>query len=798
MERKITTRITALTAALAVIAGSAVSCGSKDSDEKGEKKTAKELLSATYRATEIETDVKFGNVRNITKIDEDTILIDAFDYENKSISLYTTDTEFTSFNTVNVDLGLKDGDDVDVMSSVAPDGETIAIVRLADYGDMEKPDYDDPNFDYEHFDFEEFRRNTKYTYKIYCVDIKGNVVSSNDIVGLTDEDSEEPTYVNTVTACGNGKAFLNVYGSDDKNLVVNTDGQVEKELNIEGIDWVTSFLPLSDGTVAVSGSSGMSDVKIKMLDGKSFEPVGEEIKLEEIDGNSMGQIYAGNDDYKFLMNGSTSLYGVSEDGKTTELVNWMDSDLSNGNVSALMPLENDEFVIWYNDYSSSDESNGAFYKLRKCDASELENTKVITLGVMYDDWEVNEKVSAFNKAHDDVRIKVEDYSKYNKYDEENGNTITSGLGQLKKDIVSGKAPDIIVSENTSLAKSLQNKGLFVDLYEFLEKDSELKKDDIMPNILKAGESNGKLYSLAPSFNIETYIAKKKFVDTPDWNFDQMIETYNKLPEGMKLTPIDCKEQIFSMIILTLGDCIDYEKGTCNFDTPEFNKLIDFCDKFPSQEDVINWEDEDSYSELMADDNYINDKVLLSELYLYDFSDYIQETKGVFNNEPLTFVGFPSSNGQGGLLSMRQNFSILSDASDKDLCWNFIKEFFKPADDDENGGMSGFPALRADFEKLADKAMKKPTYVDENGKTVEEDITYSIGDKEITLQPLTQEERDFIVDYIKNTSRTAYDFDPEVEMILEEEFMAYMKGEKTAKEVLDLLQSRISLLVSEQS
>ena len=114
------------------------------------------------------------------------------------------------------------------------------------------------------------------------------------------------------------------------------------------------------------------------------------------------------------------------------------------------------------------------------------------------------------------------------------------------------------------------------------------------------------------------------------------------------------------------------------------------------------------------------------------------------------------------------------------------------------GMRTFPSLRSEFEKIADESMKKPTYVDDNGKTVEEDITYNIGDKEVVLEPLTQEERDFVVDYIMNTSRTAYDFDPEVEKVLEEEMMAYMKGEKNASEVLELLQSRISLIVSEQS
>lgn len=796
MERKITTRITALTAALAVIASSAVSCG-KDNDNNKKEKNAQQLLSASYRASEITTDTKIKNVEAINRIDDNTILINTYDYEKNDVVLYKTDNDFSAFNEIDVDLGIDENADVDVNTSPSPDGQIMAVARFVDYGDMKKPDTSDPDFDPSKFDYEALRKNAKYEYKIYTVDLDGKLLSQNEIEGIVDEDSEGGVPISGVTACGDGKVIINSFGDDGKKFVVNSEGKIEKELTIDGMDWVDSFISLPDGKVAVVGSKG-NDSMIKTLDGKTFESSGDDLKLNEVDINGMNNLYAGTGKYTFLANSSTGLIGIDDKGNSTEIINWVDSDLAEGNVSAILPVSDEEYIAWYNI-----EGNGSFYKLSKRDASELENTKVITLGVLYDDWQINEKVSEFNKSHDDIRIKLEDYSKYEEYDEENGTTISSALGQLKKDIVSGKAPDMIAASNAGLTLSLQNKGLFVDLYEFLDKDPDLKKEDIMPNVLKASERNGKLLSLSPSFCIDTYIAKKQFVDTPDWTVDQMIETYEKLPKDMKLTTFDCKEQILVMMIFTLNECIDYENGTCNFDTPEFKKLVDFCDKFPSEEDAIDWEDEDAFSALTAADNYINNKVLLSELYLTNFTEYIQEIKGKFNNEPITFVGYPSTNGHGGILSMTQNFSILSNASDKEACWNLIKEFFKPNDeeDDDSGrmmGMSYFPSLKSEFEKLADKSMKKPTYVDDDGKTVEEDLTFNIGDKEVVLDPLTKEERDLVVNYIENTSRTAYDFDPEVEKILEEEIMAYIKGEKNASEVLELLQSRISLIVSEQS
>ena len=165
----------------------------------------------------------------------------------------------------------------------------------------------------------------------------------------------------------------------------------------------------------------------------------------------------------------------------------------------------------------------------------------------------------------------------------------------------------------------------------------------------------------------------------------------------------------------------------------------------------------------------------------------------------SYLSATTTDGRGAVLTLDKHFAILSNAEDKEVCWNFIKEFLLPAEDGEESMYSyGFPSLKSEFNKLADESMEKPKYKDENGKEVEEDLTYYTSSKEIKVNPLTKEERDFIVDYIESADNVSADFDPEVESILEEEIMAYIGGEKTADEVIDLIQSRVSILVSEQS
>lgn len=798
MEKSFSKRITALTAALAVIAGSAASCGKKE-DKKSEKKTAQELMAASYRAVSIDTDVELNNVSDMEKLDDGRIFISTMDYENSSPSFYIADSAMTSFDEINVDLGIKEDEEVNVNSVYSPDGDIMVMATFSDYGDQEKPNFDDPDFDYQSFDFEGFYKNVKRTYKIYTVDLDGKITSENEIKGLDKYESDEGMVnVGNFYPCGGGKAILSVYGtSDDQYVVINADGTVGDEVKVSDMNWINSMSAMGDGTLAVVGYAGSGEA-VKFIDMESLSETGDTLKLDDAGNSGINSLFPGNDDYKFFASTGKGIIGIDKDGKSTEIINWVDSDMGEGSVDSFIPVEDGEFIIWYNDYTNDSESG--LYRLTKRDASELENTKVITIGVLYDDWQLKSQVSAFNKSHDGVRFKIEDYSKYDDYDEDAEKYTSTGDAQLKKDIVSGKAPDMIVSYNRGVIDSLCKKGLFEDLYTMLDKDPDISRDDIMPNVLTACEMGGKLYSISPSFYVQTLAAKKSNCDKENWTVDEMIDAYNNLPEGMSFTTLDCKESMLMMVISALGDVIDYEKGTCNFDTPEVRKLLAFVDQFPSQDDLIDWDDEKAVQDYFGGNKIKENKMLLNTMYISNFVDYTETLKGEFEGD-ISFVGFPSSTGKGSILGFNQCFAILSNSEYKDECWDLIKSsLMKNDDEDENNmGMDGFPALKSAFDKMAEKSMKKPTYKDENGKEVEQDLTYYGQDgKEVKVDPLTEKEKDFIVDYISKTTQVSDSIDPDVSSILEEEIMAYIKGEKKVDEVIELIQSRVSLLVSEQS
>ena len=67
--------------------------------------------------------------------------------------------------------------------------------------------------------------------------------------------------------------------------------------------------------------------------------------------------------------------------------------------------------------------------------------------------------------------------------------------------------------------------------------------------------------------------------------------------------------------MKLHGCIDYEKRTCSFDSPEFKKFLDFANEFPKQDELIDWDDQKAVNEMFNNDNGrdgVPDKYLFSE------------------------------------------------------------------------------------------------------------------------------------------------------------------------------------------
>lgn len=793
------TRMIALLSALTLITGAAASCGKNEPKTK-EVKKASEIMTNSYRAEKIESDIMFdqktGYIDGMARLgDSGKVLVYGTDYESNAPLLYLTDEEFLSVEKIDFAPDLPENNQSFYNTSVAYDGTIVILATINDYGDFEMPNYDDPDFDYESFDFDAMEAARKTTYKIYTISETGEVLTEAELEPLGDTSAEDMYMSGSYMAISADKIFLPL---NEKNYIVDTNGKKIAELDTGDMNYINQSCVSADGRLAVAGY-GKSSECIKFFDLETFKPSGDELSFEGTPLSNIYNIFTGNEDYPLYVSTSGGFFTIDKDGKPEELINWQDSDLGQSGPSAIIALENSDFIAYINDYQTGD---SGLYRLTRREASELENTKVITIGMLYDDWSVSSQITKFNKEQSDIRIKTVNYSQYDVYDEESEKMTNTSAEQLKKDIIAGKAPDMIVTYDFSVISSLASKGVYADLSDFISKDSDLSEDDIMPNVLEASKINGKLYSLSPSFSVQTMALKTKFFDKENWTFDDLIETYNNAPEGMQLFYDDTKQNVMSSFIYNmLSDYIDYENGTCHFDSPDFLKLLEFSNQFPDDSEGFDWENA-SDDEMQTYWNeqetaHLNDKALLRSLYLYELREYAREKHGYFNDD-ITLVGFPSSDGCGASISFGTSFAILNDSPSQDECWNFIKNFFTD-EYYENGNNYSFPVMTSAFEKKAEESMERPYWInEETGEKEYYDDSYWINNTSVNIDPLTKEEKDYLVEYIKGATKRTGDYDQEIYEIIEEEIQAYFKGEKSAQDAVDVIQNRVSILVSEKS
>lgn len=790
---------------------STVSCfESKEINEsKAEQQSSQiqEMMEKSYKAIEMEAELPISEIHNLSPIgDTGKILITGYSVidEQYTPQAFITDYDFIDFQEIDLGIEASDSYQPNMNYVVTNSGKIFAVVTITDYGDFEMPDFNDPDFDYENFDFEAMDAAATTHHHIYALDETGNVISENEIKGLEKYGDEElnggQVYLNECFALGSDNVGISISGSMDMTYVtVDAEGNISEPLDFSNGEYFYPSGTDIDGNFVYITYDETGTV-LKTLDAETMSVSPDVVSFDETSPN-FSDIIKGSGDYRVYLSSNTSLYGLKADGTLDEIINWIDSDLTGDYINGLIPVDGGDFLITENNWTNG-ETN--IYRLTKRDVSEIENVQIINMVVEYADQGVTERVKEFNKTNGEYRIKVEDYSQYYVWDEESQKQTNTPDKQLKQDLAAGKDVDIIcMSGNSSLFSNLSRKGALVDMYEMLEKDAELSKDDLVPTILSICETDGKLTSLASSFYISTLGCKSKHFDKENWTIDEFIETCKNLPEGMKpFKSGNTNFEIFSRLIYNSADFIDYNNATCSFNTPEFIKLLEFCNEYPNaaEGDEIDWENATN-EEMNAywEETEValrNDKALLADIYIDNPRSYARAVQGEIG-DAVTLVGNPSNNGTGATIYPSTAYAIMENSDCKDICWDFIKEVFSE-ENQSYQDIYDIPALRSAFDKMLDDSMEPPYYLDENGKKVEYEDTHYIGGKEIKINPLTQEERDLLEAYIINAKPAVFYYNDEVTNIITEETEAYFAGDKTAEQTAEIIQNRVSILISEQS
>lgn len=657
--------------------------------------------------------------------------------------------------------------------------------------------------------------NTLYTY-----DSTGNPVSSVDLSKIvTQEDNDNNRYFNSYIVDSQGNIYISL---STCIRVCDKSGNVlftTPESNGDN-EWLNGLIFTNNGVPAVykySYSDTGSSSKLVEID-LNAKGYGKEYEL----GSSINTIYNGSGDYLCYSSSDTGIVGVRADNLQTESVlNLLNLGIDNSNINSMAVNDDGSFVTVGYDYSGMT-ARSTLSLITPIDSSEVKEKKVLTLGCFYIDWNIRSQIAEFNKTNEDYTIYATSYSESN-----DTSDYTAALTKFNNEILAGNVPDILLISSGMPYNSYASKGLFADLYEFMDKDDVYNRDAFMPNVLKAMEKDGKLYEITPSFTVQTYAAKKSLVgDATSLTMDQANQILATMPEGATLTN-DSQTMTSSQFLstaITFSNFVDYANAKCSFDSPEFKAILETAKNYPAEIDYDALYNDNPNYWMELESACRENRALLYSVYFNDFSTYTN-TRDAYIGEDISFVGFPGSgaaNATGSVISAGSEIAVSSKSKYKDGAWEFIKLVLDNAvgeQDSGNYGVAitsdasvaeaadeavkritssyyGLPVVKSQLQALGQQATIPQTYTDTDGTVQQVDNTYYVGNTEVKVNLITQDEVNMLIDYF-STVDTIARYDESLTDIINEEANNYFKGTKSVDETASLIQSRASIYLSEQ-
>lgn len=676
--------------------------------------------------------------------------------ESGNVKCCITDSDFSLYKPAELNISVDEA--VDSIAFTLSEDMVYAVTTKADFGDTSPDDYSD---------YDEYLKSAEYSYSLSAYDFAGNKQFSRKI-NLTEEYAQFESTFKTIADIEYIDENRLIIGVGEKYLIVDTEGEITEEIMPEDSGNISDIVRFSDGRIMCRLSS-KNEERLCDIDLDNMQLGGCDCSVPV-----SGMMSVGTGDYLAYISDDTAIYGLNSDNTLEKIIDFVSSGFMG--LSKVTPIADGDFVCC---------DGQKIARLSVRDAEEYAQVQEITLAVAGNYENIKGAVADFNAQGLKYKVNVKDYFEGYEYSAEG---LDSAVKALEMDIIAGKIPDMVWLDSNEIYK-LSSKGAFADLYGFMENDRVYKKEAFLPNYLEAAETDGKLYSISDTFMIWTIAAKADITEKQHWSFDEFTEVYNSLPEGMALFEQgNNKEGALSLLTHNCSGFVDYANHTCNFDSPDFIRILEFVNQFPFSGD-------ESFEEKFCR----NDTAFLANMYIMSFRDINIQKQSVFG-EDITFVGCPTDNGEGSMLLLPNQFAIMENSPNKQGAWELIRTFF---DDERYDQMKSIPVTESGLEKVMAEALEPPYYIDEAMGGIKTYMSETAHDwssnKDIKITPMTEEESKRYEEFVRSVNTASSgNFDSEIYKIISEETSAYFAGECSAEKCAGLIQNRVSIMLSEQS
>lgn len=613
--------------------------------------------------------------------------------------------------------------------------------------------------------------------KILCVfDASGQESMRADIGSILGQ----AVFIRSMEADSDGNLYLLCSGeAGDRIFVFNNTGACLSEIN--AMDEAVNLCRDGEGRVDLLCQAQGGGLTLRLIDvqtGTLGEAAG------ELTGGDVIHLCVSDGEGMVWLGDSEALYCYDiKSEEERRVLEWKDcgidaeklctlAALADGRIAVFIREEDEDTweekreVIYLSDSSRQETAS----KQQESENREENEKTVLTLASVELDGGMEgfyrRQISEFNRESETIQIRLKQYSP----DE-------AGLARLNADILSGDSPDFLLQGSVNLQAYI-SRGVFVDLYPWIEQEQELSREDLTASVLRCYERNGSLYVMPLFFYIETLLARTKDVgEDMGWSIEDMKEILSSWPEDTYLFNCADREScLMQLAVMNMDSYIDWESGECFFDSPAFIGLLELAGRVP---------DENFYSMDRREAEYTaisRGKMLAVRVPVRQVSDY-QIYASLFGGEPVTCIGFPSESGIGCVMVPLGGIGILERSSHKEEAWEFLKYLLSEKSQDEIGSAYGFPVRESSLQKRMEEDSKR----EGNG----------IGwiDFEYSALPCSEKEVALVRTLIDQARPYVY-CGKEVYAIIEEEAAAYFAGQKSAEETADAIQRRVSIYIAE--
>ena len=446
-------------------------------------------------------------------------------------------------------------------------------------------------------------------YFLKTISPEGSEISSFNVTAAVDSLEDEYFYVRSIAIDQSENIYICSYSC---TAAFSPDGKLIFGKKTDDYYGINRLVISAAGDVY--GCVYMDGYVLKKVDPLTGE-LGEGVKLTNSGFSYNSVPYSGAGETEIYVDDGTALTGLDpESGEITEILNWVDSDLVRSEIGGVFPAENGEgFVCPGLSYPGN---SPVITVITPRDASELPaRTEITMAGSEYAiSFPLEYQAVKFNMENENYRIKIRKY------------TDDDYLTKLNADIISGNIPDILITDAQMNLQSYISKGLFCDMYEFIDGDSELDRSDLLPNVLSAFETDGKLYNFTSNFMISTVIGKASIFKDSGIDFDKLAEIQESFPEGTEIfSGMDKNDVLQYGLRMSADNFIDYKTGECYFDSDKFMTLLEFANSFPSAAELAL--DDSFWSRL--DTMYFDESTLLMMPIISCYGDYFCYEHGYF-------------------------------------------------------------------------------------------------------------------------------------------------------------------------